>query len=111
MTIEGSLETSHLLEQVRFRGSTLLFALIIEFYSRLRLSEELYIFSEWKIRTSRVKIYLREIKSLPLLVQPIMHIPTPVLSHRLRLKLKQVCHFNSLIYLLSLNFVLSLSRW
>ena len=68
MAIEGSLETSYLLEQVGFRGVVVLFTFFIEFFNyRLMLSEELYVSSEWKIRTSRVKIYFEKLNHFHLL--------------------------------------------
>lgn len=72
MPIEGSLETSHLLEQVRFRDSYY-FALFIGYYYyyRLLLSVELYVSSEWKIRTSRVKIYSEKSNPFHLLCNPL----------------------------------------
>ena len=73
MPIEGSLETSHLLEQVRFRN-LYYFALFIKYYYyyyRLLLSVELYVSSEWKIRTSKVKIYFEKSNRFHLLCSPL----------------------------------------
>ena len=99
MPIEGSLETSYLLEQVCFRDSYYI-ALFIGPYYRLLLSVELYVSSGWKIHTSRAKIYFEKSNRFHLLCNPLrVHQRRHLIPQATR-TLKSLTQMNRLLHLL-----------